>query len=42
MAYNMEQETARRAATWNGFVVFLTASVVATAVVLGLMAVALL
>ncbi len=42
MVFDLEHETARHAAAWRGFVVFLTASVIAAAIVLALMAAILL
>ena len=42
MAFNLEQENARHAASWRGFVVFATVSSIAVAIVLALMAAALL
>ncbi len=42
MAFDLEQENARHAAGWHGFVVFSTISVIAIAMTLGLLAAALL
>ena len=42
MAFDLDQENARHAAGWRGFVIFTTLSSLAAAIVLGLMAVALL
>ncbi len=42
MAFNLEQENARHAASWRGFVIFATVSSIAVAIVLALMAAALL
>jgi len=38
MAFDLEQENARHAAAWRGFVVFSTVSILAIAIVLGLLA----
>ena len=42
MAFDLQQENSRHAATWRGFVIFATVSSIAVAIALGLMAVALL
>ena len=42
MAFDLEQENARHAASWRGFVVFATVSSIAIAIALALMAAALL
>ena len=42
MAFNLEQENARHAAGWRGFVIFATVSTLAAAVVLLLMGATLL
>ncbi len=42
MAFNLEQENARHAASWRGFVIFATVSSIAVVIALALMAVALL
>ncbi len=42
MAFNLEQENARHAAGWRGFVVFTTVSTISVAVVLLLMGATLL
>ncbi len=42
MAFDLEQENARHAASWRGFVIFATVSSVAVAIALALMAAALL
>ncbi len=42
MAFDLEQENARHAASWRGFVIFATVSSVAIAIALALMAAALL
>jgi hypothetical protein len=42
MAFNLEQENARHAAGWRGFVIFTTVSTLAAAVVLLLMGATLL
>ncbi len=42
MAFDLEQENARHAASWRGFVIFAMVSSFAVAIALALMAVALL
>ncbi len=42
MAFDLEQENARHAASWRGFVIFATVSSFAVAIALVLMAAALL
>ena len=42
MAFDLEQENARHAASWRGFVMFATVSSIAVAIALELMAAALL
>ncbi len=42
MAFDLEQENARHAASWRGFVTFATVSSIAVVAALALMAVALL
>ena len=42
MAFDLERENARHAASWRGFVIFATVSSLAVAIALALMAAALL